>query len=373
MRSLSGRAWNPQGPPCPTVQGLRVLTGRSGLHSFACVHASSSTEPRAEARIIDSLGQGSVDFRGFVARAPGVWLPGVLVVVLAGLAGCTPRQPSPGTEDSHTAGRITIVCVPDAIGLIERELEAFQALYPDAEIHVRTGTSRDAVSALYAAEADLAVVARELEPEERDAASAAGLDLQGYRYARDALVVVVHPENPVENVSREDVAGIYRGDVTRWSELGGGAGSIVPVVQPPDTDLSLFLMDTLLDGEPPGIRAVTAPGDSAVVAAVRSDPRAVGYVSLAAADRGARALRVAATTGLSYWKPDLEAVYKGDYPLTRFQNVFVRADGAKLAHGFITFVTSEAGQRIVHEAGLVPTTVPVRFVRRSPMIGAHDQ
>lgn len=256
---------------------------------------------------------------------------------------------------------------------MEREIESFTALYPDAALDLRTGTSREAVSALFAAKADLAVIARELEPEEREAATGAGLELQGYRFARDAVVLVVHPDNPVENISRQDLVDIYRGDMTNWNAMGGPDAPIVPVVQPPETDLSLFLRETLLEGEAPAVRSLTAAGDSAVVDRVLAEPGAIGYVSLAGADLGGKPLRVAALTGLSYWKPDPEAVYKGDYPLTRFQNLFVRADGARLAHGFITFVTSAAGQRLVHEAGLVPTTVPVRFVRRSPMMGAHEE
>lgn len=256
---------------------------------------------------------------------------------------------------------------------MEREVDAFEALYPDGRIELRVGTSRDAVSALFSANADLAVIGRELEPEERDAATSAGLDLQGYRFARDAVVLVVHPDNPVENLSRQDLIDIYRGDMTNWTSMGGGNAAIVPVVQPPETDLSLFLRESLLDGEAPSVRAVTEPSDSGVVARVMRDVHAIGYVSLAGADLGARPLRLATLTGLSYWKPDPEAVYKGDYPLTRFQNFFVRADGARLAHGFITYVTSAAGQRLVHDAGLVPTTVPVRFVRRSPMQGAHEK
>jgi len=295
------------------------------------------------------------------------------LAVLCVLAwGCSPQSGSNPPEDSLTSGRITVVCVPDARALMEREVAAFAALYPDGVIELRTGTSRDAVSALFGAKADLAVIGRELEPEERDAATGSNLELQGYRFARDAVVLVVHPDNPVENVSRQDLVDIYRGDMTNWSAMGGGNAAIVPVVQPPESDLSLFLRETLLEGEAPAVRAVTESGDSAVVARVKADVDAIGYVSLAGAGLGAKPLRVAALTGLSYWKPDPEAVYEGSYPLTRYQTFYVRADGARLAHGFITFVTSAAGQRLVHETGLVPTTVPVRFVRRSPMQGAHE-
>jgi ABC-type phosphate transport system substrate-binding protein len=111
--------------------------------------------------------------------------------------------------------------------------------------------------------------------------------------------------------------------------------------------------------------------DSGVVDFVRSHPRAIGFVSMAWADRGAKALRLASLKGLGYWRPDPEAVYRGDYPLSRHMNLYARPRGPALANGLITFVTSRDGQTLVHQGGLVPTAVPVRFVRRSPMIGSH--
>ena len=115
------------------------------------------------------------------------------------------------------------------------------------------------------------------------------------------------------------------------------------------------------------IPAIPAASDSEVVQRVLEDRDAIGFVSLAWADRGAKVLRVASARGMPYWKPDLEAVYRGDYPLTRFFNLYMRTQGRRLAGGFNTFVTSRDG----HESGLVPTSVPVRFVRRSPMQSSH--
>ena len=80
---------------------------------------------------------------------------------------------------------------------------------------------------------------------------------------------------------------------------------------------------------------------------------------------------MAALRGLPTTRPDAETVYAGTYPVTRFFSLYFRTEGSLLAKGFNTFVTSHGGQKIVHEAGLVPTSVPVRFVRRSPMIPSH--
>lgn len=270
-----------------------------------------------------------------------------------------------------TSGRISVVCAPEAQRLIAREQAAFQASYPQAHLEVRSGSSREAVRALYAAECQLAVITRELTVEERSAALKGGLELEGYRFARDAIVAVVNPSNPVENLGLDELAQIYTGQATRWSEFGGRASTIVPVIQPFDSDLTRAFLSAVLSDSTVRSHVLTEPGDSAVVERVRSTPDAIGYVTLPWAERGARALRLASVAGLRYWAPDGEAIYHDRYPLIRFYNLYVRAGGPPVANGFITYVTSRDGQALVHDEALVPTAVPVRFVRRSPMLRSH--
>ena len=252
-----------------------------------------------------------------------------------------------------------------------RERDAFQSLYPQAHIELREGSSREAIRALFAAECDLAVITRDLAAEERAAAMRGRLELEGYRFARDAVVAVVHPNNPVQNLTVEELRRIYSGQASRWSEFGGSDADLEPVVEPQTADVTEFFVQQVMSGQAIQARSITARNDSEVVALVRSHPRAIGYVTLAWADRGARPLRLAGLKGLAYWKPDLEAVYRGQYPLTRFFNLYVRSSSRRLANGLITFVTSFEGQRLTQESGFVPTAVPVRFVRRSPLLGTH--
>lgn len=274
-------------------------------------------------------------------------------------------------EDSLTSGRIVIVCAPEARDLIVRERDAFQTLYPQASIEVRTSTSRDAVSSLFAARCEAGVITRELTPEERAAAVRGGLELEGYRFARDALLAVVNQSNPVENISLSKLRAIYAGEVREWSQLAGARQGIRPVIQPMESDVTAFFIEKVMGGEPIEARVLTEDSDSAVVAQVVRDPRAIGYVTLAWADRGARPLRISPLTGLPHIQPDAETVYGGKYPVCRLFNYYVRENGPQLANGFVTFLTSNDGQKIVHEAGFVPTAVPVRFVRRSPMLKSH--
>lgn len=255
--------------------------------------------------------------------------------------------------------------------MIARERDAFQSLYPQAQIEIQAGTSRDAVARLFGGTADVAVIARELAPEERSAALRGRLELEGYRFARDALLAVVHPSNPVENLTLGDLDSIYAGHAARWSEFGGHDERIVPVVQPQESDVTQFFVQQVMSGGAISARSVPATSDSDVVAQVEARPGAIGFVSLGANLGEAHALRLASLRGLPYRDADLERVYQGEYPLTRFISLYVRAASRPVANGFITYVTSIDGQKLVQQSGFVPTAVPVRFVRRSPLRGTH--
>ena len=300
-------------------------------------------------------------------RVHATWV----LLTLAGIQGCSSQSKPAPVEDSLTSGRISVASAAEATRIVEREREAFERLYPQAGIHVTTRPSGEGIRALFAAECDLAVISRELEPEERAAAARGGLELEGYRFAKDAVVVIANRGNPVENVALDELKRIYLGRVRNWSELGGPDRPIEPVFPDPKSDLAEFFVQQVMNGEPVQTRVAVVDDDSTAVAEVEARPGGIGFVSLAWADRGAKTLRVSSLTGLPYWKPDLEAVYQGDYPLTRALSFYVRANGPRVAHGLVTFATSRDGQEIVREAGLVPTSVPVRFVRRSPLKGAH--
>jgi phosphate transport system substrate-binding protein len=183
--------------------------------------------------------------------------------------------------------------------------------------------------------------------------------------------MVVNRGNPVENMAIDGIRRVYDGRSTRWTEFGGPDQAIEPVVQKIDSDLSEAFMQEVLEGQPIQARSVLAANDDQVLAEVGRRPWSLGYISLAAAARAPRMLRVASLEGLSYRSPDLEAIHDREYPLTRTLNLYVRSVGHPLAKGFVTFITSNEGQKIVHQTGRVPITVPVRFVRRSPLLGTH--
>ena len=289
------------------------------------------------------------------------------------VAGCSPASmPGEATGDL-TSGKIVVVCSPEAHPVIARAVGAFERLYPKARIELQAGSSRDAVAALFAARADMAVITREVVPEERRAAVQGKVAVEGFRFARDAAVILLNAANPVDQLTLEDVRRIYSGEATHWSEFGGTSAAIEPVIQSPDADMTEFFVEEVLGGEAIHAHSIRVESGDDVVRTVRERKGAVGYVTLNQSGPGTKPARLAALKGLPYYAADLERVHDGEYPVTRFYNMVVRAKGPALTSGFITYVTSFEGQKLIRAAGLVPTTVPVRFVRRSSMLSTHTQ
>ncbi len=315
-----------------------------------------------------------LDFRHFVVPGAGrnalppVWLPLACALLLCG---CAQRVPQNSVEDTPTSGRITIVATPDLRDLIAREAEAFQATYPQARIEVRSDRSGRAVGSLLDGSGSLAAIPREMLPEEKVAAQSGRVEIEGYRFARDALVMVTHPSNPVENLTVDEIAAIYEGGQPGWRALGGEDRAVVPVIQAVTSDATIAFVEQALGGDTLRAPAHVAAGDSEAVAFVRRTPGSLAFVTMAAPLDGVKPLRISRLTGLPYVLADVQTVHDGEYPLMLPLTLYVRTAGPRLAHGFITWVTSHDGQKIVHEAGRVPTAVPVRFVRRSPMVGSH--
>ena len=186
------------------------------------------------------------------------------------------------------------------------------------------------------------------------------------------MCVVVPVANPVQNVTLGELQRIWRGETRDWASLGGRDGRILPVLPPLSSDLARAFAQRVMAGEAMRAPTLVEGSDSAVAARVAATPGAIGVVPLALANaRGLKALRVAPLEGTPYVDPDMESVHDGTYTLSRFINLFIRTRGQRLAGGFVTFVASNPGQQLVLDSGRLPTAVPLRFVRRSPLLSTH--
>jgi phosphate transport system substrate-binding protein len=294
-----------------------------------------------------------------------------LGLVLLTAAGCDAGKPSNPHEDSLTSGFLRIAAEPEVAPLVRASADAFTKAYPNASIEVHARSAREAMSDVFADRADLAVIGREIEPIERSSAERERIEMEAFRWARDGVAVIAHPTNPVQQVSYDDLREILSGDMSSWGEVGGTDRRIVPVLQSPNRGLSQYVARQLADVEAIAVPAITADGDSGVIEQVRRAPDALGFVAASQLRPGVKPLAVSRLKGMPYVELDAETVYRKDYPLTRSFNLVTRTPGRSLGQGFVTFATSDPGQRLVRDYGFVPATAKVTFTRRPPLAATH--
>lgn len=319
-------------------------------------------------------------------RHARTWCAAALVLMLAG-AGC--RHPAP---ESPTHGSLVLAVSESHAALLRREADLFNSLYPGAHVEVRARSTREAFVALVDDSVRAVAVDRPPNAEERAALERAGIDATAVRIGEDALGVFVHPGNLLAGLSRAQLVEVLTGRTADWAQLPGtGRSGRITVVLPGRNSGTWELLSTVFV---PG--AALAPSqvvntEAEVLAHVLADPAAIGVASIAAwknppAGSGTQAAAAgapgwanevatagtAALRAVDALSPDSSGtwvayplhqanVHRGMYPL-HYPISLLFNSRSPLAAGFVSFVASAPGQKLVLASGLVPATMPVRLV-----------
>ena len=247
---------------------------------------------------------------------------------------------------AQPAARLVITGSSTMAPLVADLAERFRARQPRIAITVESGGSaRGALDAL-SGKADLGMVSRALTPEESD--------LFAIPIARDGVSFVVHAENPVKGLTREQARGIYAGDITDWKALGGRAAPIDVVTRPPGRS-SLEIVSHYLGMRPQSFNAARAIGENKdLIDYIASHPDAIGYVSIGetedAAQKGKR-LKALALDGVA---PATASVQQGLWPLSRPLNLVSRKVPSGAAKDFVEFTLSPDAREAIVAHDFVP-------------------
>jgi phosphate transport system substrate-binding protein len=169
--------------------------------------------------------------------------------------------------------------------------------------------------------------------------------------ALDGIAVIVNPSNPVSSLTKAQIAEVFGGTFTRWSDVGGADQPIVVHARDDksgtyDTFKHLVLADRKLTAD-----AKRHESSEELSDAVAGDARAVGFIGLPYV-RSAKAVMVQ-DAGSVPLLPSPMTVSTEDYPLARRLYLYIPADASVVARDFVDFALSEEGQRVVQSAGFV--------------------
>ena len=203
--------------------------------------------------------------------------------------------------------------------------------------------SGSGIKAVQEGRCDIGLSSRALKDEEK------ANGLVGTVLAYDGIAVVVNPENPVSDLTLEQIAAIYTGQITNWSEVGGADAEIVLIGREAGS------------GTRDGFESITGTTDACqyrqeltstgdVITAVAGNPNAIGYASLSSVKDSVKALSIGGVT------PTEASVKDGSYAVQRPFILVTKTDGelSETAQAFFDFATSADANEIISAAGAVP-------------------
>ncbi len=234
---------------------------------------------------------------------------------------------------------------------------------PIGNFVISSSNSDDAFSALLSGDTQVGMSSRRIRPAEarriRDAGGGNMIDIDQERVvAVDSLVIVVHPSNPIRNVTLEQLDLIYSGNITNWSELGGPNQPITPFGHVEGSGNAAVFEERIFaaSGRSPASVVRTVNSNEAMAAAVNSDPNGIGYVGYAF-QRGTKALSIAGECGITS-VPDAFSAKTEEYPLQRRLYLYNRADNlTDISRNFLEFTTSDAADGVIAKSGFIDLSV----------------
>lgn len=240
------------------------------------------------------------------------------------------------------------------VQLVQRWAEIYMTEHPDALLQVTGGGSGTGIAALINGSTDIAQASRAMRDEEKEQArEQRGAEVTEVPVALDALAVYLNEANPVETLSIAQIDGIFRAEITNWSEVGGPDAGIVLYGRENSSGTYVYFKEAVMDDAdfPPDYQAL--PGTAAVINAVNNDPYGVGYGGIGYAT-GIKTVSIRPAEGDAPVAPSEENVLTNAYPLSRNLFFYTVGEPEGLVGDFIDWTLGPDGQAIVSEVGYYP-------------------
>ena len=279
-----------------------------------------------------------------------------LALILAACrpTGSTPVETGPAIHTVENMGSDTLV------NLALAWAETYMRRYPDVRISVTGGGSGTGIAALINGTVDLANASRAMKVEEVKAAQENGATPQEFTVARDAIAVVVHPSNPVDGLTLQQISDIYTGRFTNWSQVGGEDRPIVLLSRESNSGTYVYFLENVirLGDKGSGLLfspdTLLMPSSEGISAEIRQNPKAIGYDGLGYVTPDQKMLAVAVDAHSPYVIPSVETVNSGLYPISRPLYMYTAGEPTGLIKEYLDWVRSDDGQVLVLELGFVP-------------------
>lgn len=242
--------------------------------------------------------------------------------------------------------------------------EKYQELHPEVRISVTGGGSGTGIAALINATVDIANASRSIKPEELDQAKLNGQNPVEFVVARDAIAVIVNPNNPVNELTIQQISDIYRGIINNWSEVGGENRPIVRLSRETNSGTHVYFLEVVIrmgDSKNNSFFSpdtLLLPSSEGITAEVGDNPNAIGYDGLGYVTPNVKMIAVSKQDGSPYVLPSADTVNDTMYPIARDLYMYTTNEPNGAIKDYIQWILTPEAQTIVQELGFVPISTP---------------
>ncbi len=290
-------------------------------------------------------------------------LPLVVMLLLAlVLAGCSSTStPSPTT--SVLSGSFKIIGSNTVAPLSAVWAEDFMKVNPKVSIAVSGPGSGAGIAALIDSTTDICQSSRTIKQSEIDQAKAKGVNPYEIQVASDGLSVVVHPSNPVAELTIAQLSAIYTNQITNWKEVGGNDAPIVVLSRDTNSGTHVFFKEHVVQmaGLPTqntkleyGSKVLFLPSTEEGVSEVARNSNGIFYPGLGYVTSQVKLVKIKKTASDPGILPSVKTVLDGTYPISRPLLFYTNGVPTGIIKTFIDYCLSPEGQKKVTEVGYVP-------------------
>ena len=253
-----------------------------------------------------------------------------------------------GVSSAAFAEEIVIKGSTTVLPIAQKCVEAYMKKNPDVKISLSGGGSSNGIKALMEGSTDIATSSRYMKAKENQGSCEKGVFPVPFSVAYDSIIPVVHPSNPVTNITIDQLKAIYMGKIRNWKEVGGEDKQIV--VNSRDTSSGTYESweEIVMKKERVVPSAQVMASNGAIVQAVSKNKFAIGYIGIGYLNADVKPLSVNGVTGSE--ETTLDHTYPISRPLFMFTNGWPKGE----VLNFINFVLHpKKGQELVAESGYV--------------------
>ena len=240
-------------------------------------------------------------------------------------------------------------CLP----LSQKEAEVFMKTNAGTSVTVTGGGSGVGIAALIEGTTDIAQLSRAIKFDEKGKLQEGGKTAKEVTIAYDALAIIVHPQNKVSNLTREQLEGIFTGKIKNWKEVGGEDLAVIPYSRETSSGTYEFVKEYVLRNKNYINGIMSMPATGAIIQSVSQTKGAIGYVGLAYLNTNVKAIHVSYDKGKTFVAPSETNAKNNTYPIVRPLYYYYVTKSEAIVKPFIDFVLSDEGQKIVAEIGFI--------------------